>query len=192
MRHWSVKSIWAIVLLVALFTAGMLAAPPVAAQAPYGPTPVPLSCPPPVGCVTYHVPDLEDLVGSVFPRFFDPPLHICVTYPEWVAEANGGAENLTMVYWDPTVNKWVPLDNVTLDTATRQICGDLRAVYDLQCCVALTCKRGPDEPPETGATAASSTGSNPIWLTAVGVAVIAGLAGLRRRNRQAHLPEGQD
>jgi hypothetical protein len=132
-----------------------------------------VSCPPPVGCLVFNPFDLSayDGVDLVSPAYFDPPLEICMNYTDTEVEALGGVENLTIAYWHPEQNQWVPLRNIRMDTATQQICGDLDALLESECGIALTCALSPGGVPVTGSGLGSHFSLSPMWLT-IAVAII--------------------
>jgi len=122
----------------------------------YVPLP-PVDYPPPAGCAIYNPFRIEAYLGTklVYPEDFDPPLEICVSYSADQADEAGGADNLSVVYWDQEPKLWIPLDNWRHAPAISQICGDI-AFLPANNILALTCIIGPTAVPVTGYGAASS------------------------------------
>jgi hypothetical protein len=116
----------------------------------YVPLP-PVDYPPPAGCEIYSPFRIEAYLGTelVYPESFDPPLEVCVSYTAEQAEENGGAENLSVVYWDEELEQWIPLDNRRHDAGLSQLCGDV-SFLTANNYFAVTCVIGPTAVPVTG------------------------------------------
>jgi hypothetical protein len=151
----------------------------------YVPLP-PVDYPPPAGCEIYNPFRVEAYLGTelVYPDSFNPPLQICVSYTEDQAAEAGGAENLSVVYWDSESQQWIPLDNRRHDAALMQVCGDI-SFLSANNIFAITCAIGPTAVPVTG----HGSGSGSTSAILVLVVALAGIAvvGLRQQlHRKAH------
>jgi len=137
------------------------------------PTPVPQpgECPAPAGCSLSDLFTLDSYLGSelVYPVSFDPPQEVCVDYTQELADANGGAENLAIVYWDDATSAWVMLDNPRYDADLMKVCGDISYLPSTACGLAVTCALSPTGVPVTGEEQFSMT---PIWLVLAAVLVL--------------------
>jgi hypothetical protein len=147
----------------------------------YVPLP-PVDNPPPVGCEIYNPFRIEAYLGTelVYPENFDPPLEVCVTYTEDQAAEAGGADNLSVVYWDEESQQWIPLDNRRHDAELTQVCGDISFI-SANNIFAITCVISPTAVPVTGH---GSVPAGPIVALAL-LGAMAGAAILAVRRQEA-------
>jgi hypothetical protein len=142
-----------------------------------------VSYPPPVGCGIYSPFRVEAYLGTepAYPVSFNPPLEICVSYTEDEAAEAGGAENLSVAYWDAELEQWIPLDNRRHDASLLQVCGDI-SFLSANNVFAITCVISPTAVPVTG----HGLGSGSPYAVLALLATLAGIAivGLRQHQRK--------
>jgi hypothetical protein len=135
-------------------------------------TPLPsVPCAPAAGCSMFSNFTLDAYLGSslVYPVSFDPPLEICVNYTQAQADANGGADNLAVVYWDDATSTRVPLDNGRYDANLMMVCGDIAFLPSTACGFGVSCALSPTGVPVTGEGQFNMT---PVWLVLAAVLVL--------------------
>lgn len=148
-------------------------------------------CPPPVGCLVFDTFDLTIYldIDSLETAHFDPPLTVCMDYTDSQAEALGGPDNLAIAYWDDELRRWIPLDNIRVDTEKQQICGDISVLVPSECGIGLTCLLSPTAVPVTGSGALPKPVLSFGWPVLVGAILLALRLVFIRRPKAATLAD---